>query len=168
MKLGKKLIVCSLLGTGLLACSTEPGELSSSDDKRDSPTAPGTLHFDIEVVGEGEVAILEPYVDTCTTEDGVCSFVIDKGARLRLEGDFVFASDARPTPCVERNCALNIEQNATIVVEFADSDTPRSRFDHLWPRGFLPGEPWIIIDPIRPTHDPRSKAPNESQRILVD
>lgn len=148
MKSCNNLLLSTLAGLGLLACSAEPMEIATSDDKSDTPSATGDLvRFQVEIVGEGQVAVLEPYVEVCTTEDGICTFTFERGTRVAIEAaGVVEAGDAPALDCTgPRICRLQLDENLTIVADFEFSG---HRISGPRPFGFLPGEPWIIIDPF--------------------
>lgn len=167
MNHSKILLITALANLGLLACAAEPMDLGPSDDKSDSPSDSHDLvRFEIEMVGEGQVAVLEPYVETCSTDDGICTFMFEPGTRVVIEGETIVEPDGELiVDCSgEHICTFDLNANLTVVADFERLD---HRIEGHRPFGFVPGQPIVIFDPVHEDQNPRPAAWNPAERLTA-
>ncbi len=141
-------MLASLAGCDVTEECTD-SECSTSSDREDTagPSSPDFRRFEIEVIGEGRVAIDN---QTCTTADGICQFDLPVGSVVSLGGEFSFVAESDDTVqegrCSgERSCRLVLNQGVHLVAEI-DATEQDTNFDDHTPIGLLPGQPGIIID----------------------
>lgn len=141
-------MLASLAGCDVTEECTE-SECSTSSDKQDTagPSSPDFRRFEIEVIGEGRVAIDN---EICTTADGICQFDLPLGTVVTLGGEFSFVAEAGDAEqegrCDgQRSCRLVLNQGVHLVAEI-DATEQDANVDDRKPVGLLPGQPGIIID----------------------
>ncbi len=142
-----------MLGT-LAGCDTsgEPcmSECGSSADKDAPTTNPNFRRLEIEIVGEGEVAVNE---QRCTTSEGICRFDAEVGGTITLVGEFAFTAESGDEVqygrCTStRACTVVMHNDVQLVadVENGASDPVADAPPERRPFGLLPGQPGIVID----------------------
>lgn len=107
------LILSLLTAASLMGCTDD----ALTNSEQESPR----VRFEIEVYGEGEVVMVEPEQQVCDADDGLCSFSLPAGSRVRLEVAEVFVEDFAGwyDGCDGINgCELDLEQDTIVVADF--------------------------------------------------
>ncbi len=118
------LLGTALLGLGLGACAGQGLEADHGGDASQSgaPQSGELARLDIEIIGEGQVMIVEPYVESCTSAEGVCSYYFERGTQVQLEGSFLIVDEEgreKALECAGRAmCVVEVDGNVNLRADF--------------------------------------------------